>query len=287
LLNTGHTQVIDADLSGYFDSIPHAELLQCVARRIVDRHILRLIKAWLVAPVDEDDGKGGATRSRVNRDSKRGTPQGSPISPLMSNLYMRRFVEGWRRLGCEHRWSAHIVNYADDFVICCKRGASEAMAAMRRIMERLKLTVNEEKTHLCEIPRERFDFLGYTFGRCYSRKDGHAYIGTRPSKKSIQRMVANISEVTDRRTGLLDAEEIVGRLNRKLTGWANYFCLGPVSPAYHAIDTHVRQRLRRWLCKKHKVAGTGTTRFPDQVLHKDLGLVQLAPRTHNLPWAKA
>lgn len=287
LLNTGHTQVIDADLSGYFDSIPHAELLQCVARRIVDRHILRLLKAWLVAPVDEDDGKGRTTRSRANRDSKRGTPQGSPISPLMSNLYMRRFVEGWRRLGCERRWSAHIVNYADDFVICCKRGAPEAMATMRRIMERLKLTVNEEKTHLCELPRERFDFLGYTFGRCYSRKDGHAYIGTRPSKKSIKRMVASISEVTDRRMGLLDAEEIVGRLNRKLTGWANYFCLGPVSPAYQTLDEHVRQRLRRWLCKKHKVASTGSSRFPDQFLYEKLGLVRLAPRTHDLPWAKA
>jgi len=287
LLSTGHTQVIDADLSGYFDSIPHAELLQSVARRIVDRHILRLVKAWLVAPVEEDDGKGRTTRSRANRDSKRGTPQGAPISPLLSNLYMRRFVEGWRRLGCEQRWSAHIVNYADDFVICCKRGAPEAMAAMRRIMERLKLTVNEEKTHLCEIPRERFDFLGYTFGRCYSRKDGHAYIGTRPSKKSIKRMVASISEVTDRRTGLLDAEEIVGRLNRKLTGWANYFCLGPVSPAYQQLDTHVQARLRRWLCKKHKVASMGYSRFPDQFLYEKLGLVRLAPRTHNLPWAKA
>ena len=287
LLSTGHTQVIDADLSGYFDSIPHAELLQSVARRIVDRHILRLVKAWLVAPVEEDDGKGRTTRSRANRDSKRGTPQGAPISPLLSNLYMRRFVEGWRRLGCEQRWSAHIVNYADDFVICCKRGAPEAMAAMRRIMERLKLTVNEEKTHLCVVPRERFDFLGYTFGRCYSRKDGHAYIGTRPSKKSIKRMVASISEVTDRRTGLLDAEEIVGRLNRKLTGWANYFCLGPVSPAYQQLDTHVQARLRRWLCKKHKVASTGYSRFPDQFLYEKLGLVRLAPRTHNLPWAKA
>jgi hypothetical protein len=205
----------------------------------------------------------------------------------MSNLYMRRFVEGWRRLGCERRWSAHIVNYADDFVICCKRGAPEAMAAMRRIMERLKLTVNEEKTHLCEIPRERFDFLGYTFGRCYSRKDGHAYIGTRPSKKSIKRMVASISEVTDRRMGLLDAEEIVGRLNRKLTGWANYFCLGPVSPTYRLIDTHVCQRLRRWLCTKHQVAGTGWGRYPDQYLHEQLGLVRLSPRTRDLPWAKA
>ena len=268
-------------------SIPHAELLKCVARRIVDRHILRLVKAWLVAPVDENDGKGRTTRSRANRDNKRGTPQGSPISPLMSNLYMRRFVQGWRRLGFEQKWSAHIVNYADDFVICCKRGSPEAMLAMRRVMDKLKLTVNEEKTHLCEIPRERFDFLGYTFGRCYSRKDGHAYIGTRPSKKSIKRLVDSISEVTDRRMLLLDAKEIVGRLNKKLTGWANYFCLGPVSPAYRLIDTHVRQRLRRWLCKKHKVAGTGGTRYPDQYLHNALDLVQLSPRTHDLPWAKA
>ena len=287
LLNTGHTQVIDADLSGYFDSIPHAELLRSVARRIVDRHMLGLIKAWLVAPVEEDDGKGRTTRSRANLDSKRGTPQGAPISPLLSNLYMRRFVEGWRRLGLEHRWAAHIVNYADDFVICCKRAAPEAMVAMRQVMEKLKLTVNEDKTHLCELPRERFDFLGYTFGKCYSAKDGHAYIGTRPSKKSVERMVSSISEVTDRSMLLLDAEEMVGRLNRKLTGWANYFCLGPVSPTYQLLDTHVCQRLRRWLCKKHKVAGNGKKRYPDQYLREELGLVHLSPRTHNLPWAKA
>ena len=190
-------------------------------------------------------------------------------------------------MGHQQRWSAHIVNYADDLVICCKRGAEDALAAMRTIMERLKLTVNEDKTHLCRIPQERFDFLGYTFGRCYSPKDGHAYLGTRPSKKSIQRMAAGITEVTDRRMDWLEAEEIVGRLNRKLTGWANYFCLGPVSSAYQTLDQHARQRLRRWLRKKHKVRGRGMTRFPDDDLHTGLGLVRLAARTRNFPWAKA
>ena len=217
----------------------------------------------------------------------RGTPQGAPISPLLSNLYMRRFILGWKQLGCERRWSARIVNYADDFVICCKTPAHEAMAAMRTMMGRLQLTVNDEKTHLCRIPQDRFDFLGYTFGRCYQRQTGRAYIGAWPSRKSVQRMVASITEETGRNRTLLDAEDVVGRLNRKLNGWANYFCLGPVSPAYRAIHTHVTRRLRRWLCKKHKVRGNGGTRYPDQYLHDHLGLIDLPERTRNLLWAKA
>jgi RNA-directed DNA polymerase len=140
-------------------------------------------------------------------------------------------------------------------------------------MVNLRLTVNDDKTHLRRVPQERFDFLGYTFGRCYSPKTGRAYIGTRPSRKSIKRMVDSLSEETDRRRMLLDADYVVKRLNRKLTGWANYFCLGQVSPAYRAIDNHVRQRLRRWLCKKHKVRGTGRTRYPDQYLYEQLGLI--------------
>jgi len=286
LLNTGHYHVIDADLSGYFDSIPHVELMKSVSRRIVDGNVLHLIKQWLNAPVEEDDGHGRRKRSTSNRDAGRGTPQGAPISPLLSNLYTRRFLLGWKQLGHSRRLSAHIVNYADDFVICCKGQAGEAMRAMRAMMDKLKLTVNDDKTHLCQIPRERFDFLGYTFGRCYKRDTGRAYIGTRPSKKSIKRMVDSITEETDRRRTLLDAKVIVGRLNRKLTGWANYFCLGPVSPAYQAINTHTTQRLRRWLCKKHKVPGKGGSRFPDQHLHEHLGLVKLPTRTRSFPWAK-
>jgi RNA-directed DNA polymerase len=286
LLVTGHQHVIDADLSGYFDSIPHAELMKSVARRIVDRHVLHLIKQWLETPVEEDDGHGHRKRATVNRDAGRGTPQGAPISPLLSNLYMRRFILGWKQRGYSRRWSAHIVNYADDFVICCKGQADKAMEAMRGMMASLKLTVNDDKTHLCRIPQERFDFLGYTIGRCYNRETGRAYIGTRPSKKSIKRMVDSITEETDHRRTLLDADYVVGRLNRKLTGWANYFCLGPVSPAYRAINTHVTQRLRRWLCKKHKVPGKGTRRYPNQYLYEQLGLVNLPARTHDLPWAK-
>jgi RNA-directed DNA polymerase len=177
LLNTGYTEVVDADLSGYFDSIPHAELLQCVARRVSDKAVLHLIKLWLVAPAEERDTRGQVHRTTRNKDEGRGSPQGAPISPLFANLYMRRFVLGWKTLGHEQHLQARIVNYADDFVICCRRRRGEqTYAAMRSMMDRLKLTVNETKTKLCRVPEETFDFLGYTFGRCYSLNTGRAYL---------------------------------------------------------------------------------------------------------------
>jgi group II intron reverse transcriptase/maturase len=158
LLNTGHGQIVDADLSGYFDSIPHADLMKSVARRIVDGAMLHLIKMWLEAPVAETDEKGNKHRNARNRDEGRGTPQGAPINPLLSNLYMRRFVLGWKKLGHEKRLAAHIVNYADDLVICCRGRAEEALAIMRNIMTKVKLTVNETKTRVCKLPEEKFDF---------------------------------------------------------------------------------------------------------------------------------
>ena len=287
LLNTGHTEVVDADLSGYFDSIPHAELMRSVARWVSDRHVLHLVKMWLTAPVEEDDRRGGRGRTTRNKDSRRGIPQGAPISPLLANLYMRRFLLGWKVLGHERRLDAHIVNFADDFVMCCRGTAAEAMAVMRAIMRRLKLTVNEDKTHCCRVPTESFDFLGYTFGRCYSPRTGRAYLGVYPSRRSRRRIIQAVSELTRPRWLLLDAGLVVGRINRLLNGWANYFCLGPVSKSYRAVDAHTRSRLRRWLRKKHKLPGKGYSRYPDEYLYAVLGLVRLPERMRNFPWANA
>ena len=285
LIYAGHQEIVDADLSSYYDSIPHAELLQSVARRVVDGAMLHLIKMWLEAPVEETDERGNKRRSTRNRDEGRGTPQGAPLSPLLSNLYMRRFVLGWKKLGHEKRLRAYIINYADDLVICCRGRADEALVLMGNRMSKLKLTVNETKTRVCRLPEDKFDFLGYTFGRCYSPKTGRAYWGTTPSKKRVQRLCKAISEMTRRSQTQQDAARLVEALNRKIDGWANYFCLGPVSSAYRAVEQHTCRRLRRWLCVKYKERAGGNTRFPQQALHQRFGLVRLTARTASLPWA--
>jgi RNA-directed DNA polymerase len=275
-LKSGHTEVVDADLSGYFDSIPHAELMKSVARRVSDRHLLHLLKMWLQTPVEEVDERGGKQRTTRNKDEGRGTPQGSPISPLLSNLYMRRFVLGWKTLGHEARLKAHIVNYADDFVICCRGTAGKAMSEMRDMMAKLKLTVNEAKTRQCCVWNESFDFLGYTIGRVYDPRTGRVYLGTCPSRKKVKALCDEIREMTARCWTWKEPGEMVGALNRKLRGWRNYFCLGAASKAYLAIDMHVAHRLRQWLCGKHQVPGQGKTRYSDKYLFGELNLLRLS-----------
>jgi RNA-directed DNA polymerase len=198
---------------------------------------------------------------------------------------MRRFVLGWKKPGREKRLAAYIVNYAADLVICCRGRAEEALAMMRDIMTKLKLTVNETKTRVCKLPEEKFDFLGYTFGRCYSPKTGRACLGTVPSKKRVIRICEAISEMTGREQTLLDQEPVVAKLNRTIIGWANYFCLGPVITAYRAVEQHARKRLLQCLRAKHKLVWSAAQRFPETSLHEVLGLVCLTKRTSNLPWA--
>lgn len=287
LLISGHTQVVDADLSGYFDSIPHAELMQCLRRRITDGVMLHLLKMWLEAPVEEIDERGNKNRTTKNKDEGKGTPQGAPISPLLSNLYMRRFVLGWKLAGNEARLKARIVNYADDFVICCRGTAQKAMAVMRDMMQKLKLTVNESKTHVRELPGETFDFLGYTYGLHRSSRTGRWMLCGKPSGKRIVRVCEKISAMTGRSATQFSVAEMVAELNPVLRGWAGYFCMGPISNTYRAINAHVRYRFRKWWLAKHKGARLDGRWKWSPWLEQTFGLLQLKWDPTRLPQAKA
>ena len=276
LIRRGYVDVVDADLSKYFDTIPHADLLKSVARRIVDRKMLRpRVKSpgvWLSAPVEERDD-AGRRRMTGGKSNRRGTPQGGVISPLLANLYMNRFLRFWRLKECETTFRARLVNYADDFVILSRGHAAEALAWTRAVMTRLGLTINEAKTSLKDARAEGFDFLGYTFGPRYGRK-GERYLGARPSAKSLRRIKGKISDLL--KPGNMGAwPQVRGRLNRLLGGWSAYFGYGTLNTAYRSVDRHVCDRVRRFLNRRSKGDGRGARIYPWSEIFGALGVRRL------------
>jgi group II intron reverse transcriptase/maturase len=280
-LKSGRQEVVDGDLRDYFNAIPHGPLMKSVARRVADGQVLSVIKAWLNAPVIETTAHG-EIRTAAARDKHRGTPQGGVISPLLANVYFRRFGLAYRRIA--ELSSTRLVNYADDFVICCPLGrGDQAMAKMNELMNRLGLEVNQEKTRLVRIPGQRFDFLGYTIGVFYGR-GGRPYLGTAISKKAISRATRKIHDETSTRWNLDPPEKRIEEINRILRGWCGYFDQGPVFQPYRKIARYTERRLRRWLMKKHKRRGTGYRQYPDEYLYGKLGLFN--PHEHRIGRAK-
>jgi RNA-directed DNA polymerase len=265
--------VVDADLSKYFDTIPHDELMRAIVRRIVDPGMLGLIKQWLKAPV-ETTGVDGGTRVEGGKASRMGVPQGGVISPLVANLYMNRFLKYWRQTGKGEVWDAHIINYADDFVILSRGHAAEALAWTDGVMTRLGLTLNRTKTRLCDARSERFDFLGYSFGPHCHRQQGRWFTGASPSDKSVQRLKDKLGAI------LVPGNkgpwpEVCGGLNRLLRGWCGYFSPGTHYVTDRAIEAHLYDRVRNFLVRRHKMPSRSIGPFTMEAVFGDLGMPRL------------
>lgn len=276
-MNRGYTEVIDADLSKYFDTIPHSNLLAVVAERISDGEILRIIKMWLRAPVIEEDKDGKKRNIGGGKGNRKGTPQGGVISPLLSNLYLHLLDRIWERHQLEMKLGARIVRYADDIVVLCRRGTERPMQMLRRILEKLKLTLNETKTRIVNAFEEEFGFLGFSIWMGKGRKTGKHYPHVQPSKKSLQAIKDRVSHLTTRSRTIMPIDWIVNEVNATVRGWVGYFHYRNCSKTMGAIRHHVEERLITHLRKRHKVRDrmAGYAMFTHRALYERYGLYKV------------
>lgn len=282
----GYTQVIDADLSKYFDSIPHAKLLAVVAERIVDGGIVHLIKQWLKAPVIGEDDRGVKKNVGGGKTNRRGTPQGGVISPLLANCYLHILDRVWQRRHMKGRLQAHLVRYADDFVVMCRKDVEEPLKVVRHVLERLGLSLNEAKTHVVDATEASFNFLGFTIQMSQGAKTGKSYPNVRPADKSLKKIKARLTALSTRNLSVIPLSDIVGAMNRSLRGWVNYFHYRNSGVAMNKLRHHAENRLRLHLMKRHKVKNRKEAlfRFPHRDLYARHGLYQ-PPR--NAGWRSA
>jgi group II intron reverse transcriptase/maturase len=276
----GLIEVVDADLAAYFDTIPHANLLKLVARRVVDRGILNLIRQWLGAPVIEpDDPKGSG-----GRRNDKGTPQGGVISPLLANVYHACIPHLWERRGHARNLGGKIVSYADDFVILLRRGrGAAALGALRSICERLSLQLSEEKTRVVNAVEESFRFLGFEIQKVRNPKSGKWWPRVTPAKKGEQRVRDRLREIMNRGTRGRPVAEVVGEANRVLRGWGAYFYYGHPQKTMARINHFAEQRLRKWLMRKRQKRGPGYAHYPTAKLYRAYGLYRLPTRRPGAP----
>jgi group II intron reverse transcriptase/maturase len=282
----GHQHVVDADLSRYFDTIPHAKLLATVAERISDGAVLWLIKQWLKAAVVEEDGEGTQRNGGGGKGNRRGTPQGGVISPLLANLYLHLLDRIWERHGLEERYRARMVRYADDLVICCAKNVEMPMKALRHVLERLDLSLNESKTRIVDTHEESFDFLGFGFQMRRSRNSGKRYPHVEPSKRSIQRIKDRTKQLTDRRRTPVPIPRMVEELNQTLRGWSNYFYYRNCTNVFSKVKAHVEERVRTQLRRRYKLSSRQRAyqAFPRQMIHGRYGVFKLPT---SAPWRTA
>jgi group II intron reverse transcriptase/maturase len=285
-LNKGYTEVIDADLSKYFDTIPHANLMAVVAERISDGEVLRLIKLWLKAPVMEMDKDGTRRNVGGGKGNRTGTPQGGVISPLLANLYLHLLDRIWERRQLQKRLGARIVRYADDIVVLCRNGTDQPMAVLRQILERLGLTLNKAKTREVDAFKGKFDFLGFSIWMGKSRRTGKHYAHVQPSKKSLKTIKDRITALTQRQRTMVPLESVMAKVNTTLRGWVGYFHIRNCSKSLEHVKSHVQQRLRTHLRKRYKVRrrNTGDIRFGNRSLYERYGLYKV-PTTAG--WTRA